>query len=206
MSTILDHLDQVSMFGRSILALIVMLGLDWIFSVIHAYEEWRGETAPLWRVFGAVVGLWLPNWLGFILFTLGLTLLLWSAGLVAITGWYPFVGDVSLSTAVGALGFIIGARISDTLVSHWALYAGGYRPNPGLRSTPLYVLEAVLLLITFRQGLSLSKSSAFWGFVCGGGFFILVLPVLRACRAIAPKWRRAPWTRWEPLPAWTKEN
>src|SRR5262249_16858129 len=37
---------------------------------VHAYEEWRGEEAPLWRVFGAIVGLWVPNWLGFLSFTL----------------------------------------------------------------------------------------------------------------------------------------
>jgi hypothetical protein len=206
MPTILDHLDQVSIFGRSLVALFVLLGLDWSFSAAHAYEEWRGEGVPLWRVFGAVVGLWLPNWLGFILFTLGLTLILWSAGLVAIVGWFPFAGDVSLPVAVGALGFVIGARISDTLISHWGLYGLGYRPNPGLKSTPLYVLEAAVLLLTFRQGLSLSRSEAFWGFACGAGFFILVLPVMRACSAIAVPWRRTPWTRWRPLPAWTKEQ
>jgi len=96
MSAILDHLGQVSIFGRSLFALVVILGLDWLFSAVHAYEEWRGEEVPLWRVFGAVVGLRLPDWLGFLLFTLGLTLLLWCVGLVAIGGWFPFIGDMSL--------------------------------------------------------------------------------------------------------------
>lgn len=204
MSAILDHLDQVSIFGRSLMWLVILLGLDWIFSAVHAYEEWRGECVPLWRVFGAVVGLWLPNWLGFLLFTLGLTLILWSAGLLAIAGWFPLVGDVSLSVAMGALSFIIGARISDTLVSHWSLCALGYRPNPGLRSTVLYVFEAAALLMTFQHGLLLSRGAALWGFVCGAGFFILVLPVMRAVRAIAVPWRRTPWVRWQPLPVWTK--
>ena len=104
MTAILDRLDQVSVFGPSSLALFLILGLDWVFSGVHAYEEWRGEEAPLWRVFGAVVGLWLPNWLGFLLFTLALTLLLWCLGLAAIGGWLPFVGHVSLPIAVGALG------------------------------------------------------------------------------------------------------
>ena len=121
MTAILDRLDQVSVFGPSSLALFLILGLDWVFSGVHAYEEWRGEEAPLWRVFGAVVGLWLPNWLGFLLFTLALTLLLWCLGLAAIGGWLPFVGHVSLPIAVGALGAVIGARISDTLVSHSGL-------------------------------------------------------------------------------------
>jgi len=184
MTAILDRLDQVSVFGPSSLALFLILGLDWVFSGVHAYEEWRGEEAPLWRVFGAVVGLWLPNWLGFLLFTLALTL---------------------LPIAVGALGAVIGARISDTLVSHWGLYVLGYRPNPGLKSTPLYVLEAAFILLTFWKGLLLSPHAAIWGFACGAGLFILVLPLLRAWRAIAPSWRRAPWVRWQPLPAWTKD-
>lgn len=204
MPAILDHLDQVSVFGHSLAAFFLILGLDWAFTGVHVYEEWRGEEAPLWRVFGAVVGLWLPNWLGFLLFTIALTLLQWDAGLVGIGGWLPIVGHLSLPVTVGALGFVVGARISDTLVSHWSLYALGYRPNPGLKSTPLYVLEAVFILLTFWRGLSLTPSAACWGFACGAGFFILVLPMLWVLRVLAPPWRRAPWTRWQPLPAWTK--
>jgi hypothetical protein len=99
-------------------------------------EEWRGEEAPLWRVFGAIVGLLVPNWAGFLVFTVGLTLALWGAGLAGICGCLPLVGH-SLPATVGALGVIIGARISDTLVSHWGLYALGYRPNPGLKYATL---------------------------------------------------------------------
>jgi hypothetical protein len=205
MTAILDHLDQVSVFGRSSVALFLILGFDWAFSAVHAHEEWRGEEAPLWRVFGAVVGLWLPNWLGFLSFTLGLTLLLWGVALAGITGWLPIVGQLSLAGAVGALAALVGARISDTLVSHWSLYALGYRPNPGLKSTPLYVIEAVFILLTFWKGLSLSPQAAWLGFACGAGFFILVLPALRAWRVIAPSWQRAPWMRWQPLPAWTRD-
>ena len=40
---------------------------------------------------------------------------------------------------------------------------------------------------------------------CGAGLFILVLPLFRAWRAIAPSWRRAPWVRRQPFPAWTKD-
>jgi len=204
MTAILEHLDQVSVFGRSAAALFLIVGFDWIFTAIHDYEEWRGSDVPLWRVFGAVVGLWLPNWLGFLLFTVVLTLLLWSAGLAAIAGWLPLVGPLSLPLSVSALGAVIGARISDTLVSHWALYGLGYRPNPGLRSTPLYVLEAAFLLVTFRNGLALSATAAAWGFALGAGFFILVLPLLHMVRLIALPWRRTPWTRWQPLPAWAR--
>jgi hypothetical protein len=144
MTAALDHLDQFSIFGRSSVALFLILGLDLTFSAIHAYEEWRGEEAPLWRVFGAIVGLWVSNRAGFLVFTVVLTLVLWGAGLAGICGCLP-IAKHSLPATVGALGAIIGARISDTLVSHWGLYALGYRPNPGLKSTPLYVLEAVFL-------------------------------------------------------------
>jgi len=204
MTAALDHLDQVSIFGRSSVALFLILGLDLTFSAIHAYEEWRGEEAPLWRVFGAIVGLWVPNWLGFLSFTVLLTLALWGAGLAGICGCLPIV-KYSLPATVGALGVIIGARISDTLVSHWGLYALGYRPNPGLKSTPLYVLEAVFIALTFWKGLSLAPCAAWTGVALGAGFFILVLPGLRAVRTIRRSWARAPWIRWQPLPAWTKE-
>jgi hypothetical protein len=205
MTAILDHLAQASVFGRSAVALFLILGLDWAFTAIHDYEEWRGEAAPLWRVFGAVVGLRLPNWLGFLLFTVTLTLVLWSVGLAGIAGWLPWIGHLSPPTAVGALGILIGARIADTVISHWGLYALGYRPNPGLKSTPLYVLEAVFILLTFWHGLAHDPHAALCGFAVGSGFFILVLPVLRAWRIIAPSWRHEPWMRWQPLPAWARD-
>jgi hypothetical protein len=204
MNAVLDHLDQVSIFGRSLVAFFLILGFDWAFSAIHAYDEWRGEEAPLWRVFGAIVGLWVPNWVGFLSFSLVLTLALWGAGLAGICGCLPIV-EHSLPAMVGALGVIIGARISDTLVSHWGLYALGYRPNPGLKSTPLYVLEAVFIVLTFWKGLSLAPAAAWTGIVVGAVVFVLVLPALRAVRAVLPSWARAPWIRWQPLPAWTKD-
>lgn len=202
MDALLDHLDHVSIFGRSSAALFLILAFDWAFSAFHSYQEWRGEKAPLWRVFGAVVGVRLPNWVGFFFFTIVLTLLLWCAGLAGITGWLPVGGHLTEAKAVGALGVVIGARISDTLVSHWGLYGLGYRPNPGLSSTPLYVLEAAFIVLTFWQGLSLHPVAAWLGFAGGAGFFILVLPLLRGVRLIVPPWRRPPWIRWQPLPDW----
>jgi hypothetical protein len=50
------------------------------------------REAPLWRVFGAIVGLRLPNWLGFLSFTVLLTLALWAAGLAGIGGCLAIVG------------------------------------------------------------------------------------------------------------------
>ncbi|MGH6835755.1 MAG: hypothetical protein ACREC9_09455 [Methylocella sp.] len=204
MSQILDHLNQVSVFGPSAFAFFLILGLDWAFSVLHSYQEWKGEKVPLWRVFGAIVGVWLPNWLGFASFTLLLTLLLWGTGLAGIAAWLPIVGQVSSTVAVGALGALIGARISDTLVHHWGPYTLAYRPNPGLKSTPLYVIEAIFILVTFWKGLALFPVAAWLGFACGAGLIALVLPTLRTLRVIA-SWRRKPWVRGEPIPAWTMD-
>src|SRR5207248_5134172 len=59
------------------------------------------------------------------------------------------------------------ASLPDTLVSHWGLYALGYRPNPGLKSTPLYVLEALFIALTFWKGLSLAPCAAWTGVALG---------------------------------------
>jgi hypothetical protein len=93
------------------------------------------------------------------------------------------------------------ARISDSIVSHWLLYWLGYRPNPGIQSTPLYVGEAVFLLAAFWPGLALAQATAWVGFVLGIGFFVAILPILRAGRLIKT-WRRDAWVRGKPIPAW----
>jgi hypothetical protein len=205
MTSPLDHLDQVSIFDHSALALFLILGANWAFTLIHILQEWKGADVPLWRVFGAVVGVWIPHALGFASFTLLLTVIQWAVGLAAIAGWLPFAGTLSLPATIAALGALIGARISDTVVSHWGLYSLGYRPNPGLPSTVLYALEAVFILATFRKGLALAPGAAWIGFACGAGFFIAVLPGLRLVRLAVPRWRRDPWVRRQPLPAWTKD-
>jgi len=200
----LDYLNSDSIFDHSTLALLLILGANWAFTLIHVLQEWRGEKVPLWRVFGAVVGMRLPDWLGFLSFTLGLTVLQWAVGLAAIAGWLPFVGALSTAAGVGALGAVIGARVGDNVISHWGLYSVGYRPNPGLSSTILYSLEAIFILVTFRAGLSLAPRAAWIGFLCGVGFFAAVLPVLRLLRVV-PSWRRERWVRWTPLPEWARE-
>ncbi len=198
----LAHLQQVSIFS-STLALFLILGINWAFTLIHILQEWKGEEVPLWRVFGAVVGARVPDWLGFVGFTLALTALQWAVGVAAIAGWAPILGLLTLPAAVGALGVVIGARIGDSVVSHWALYALGYRPNPGLSSTVLYCVEVVFIVTTFWKGLSLAPGAAWLGIALGALFFCLVLPLLRCLRAV-PALRREPWTRGEPLPSWAK--
>jgi hypothetical protein len=201
MTSALDHLNQVSIFS-SALALFVLVGFNWAFTLIHILQEWKGESAPLWRVFGAVVGTWIPNWFGFLLFTVVLTVLQWTVGLVAIAGWLPICGPVALPTTICALGVLLGMRITDSIVSHWVLYSRGYRPNPGLSSTALYSIEVVFILATFCKGLSLNHGAAWAGFTTGALFFTLVLPLLRLLSAVRPGWRRDPWKPGEPLPSW----
>src|SRR5262245_434369 len=200
MTSVLNHLNQVSIFS-SALALFVILGINFAFTLIHVLQEWKGEAVPLWRVFGAVVGVRIPDWLGFASFTVALTVLQWGVGLAGIAGWLPLVGTLSLTTAVGALGVLLGARIADCVISHWGLYSLGYRPNPGLSSTVLYALETVFILTTFWKGLSLAPAAAWLGFAIGCLFFYLVLPTLWWLRMI-PAWQREPWKRGEPLPSW----
>ena len=198
------YLDQVSIF-ESTLALLLILGINWAFTLVHILQEWKGEEVPLWRVFGAVVGLRLPDALGFLSFTVGLCLLQWLVGLMAIAGWLPIVGPVPLWLGIGALGAVIGARLGDNVVSHWGLTGLGYRPNPGLSSTVLYTIEAVFLLWSFRKGLALDPRAAWIGSVLGAGFFVIVLPTLKLLRVVIVPWQREPWVRGQPIPAWAKE-
>jgi hypothetical protein len=199
----LAHIDQSSAILSPVPVILLILVVDLAFSTLHIYQEWRGPPAPLWRVFGAVVGVRLPEKLGFILFTPALLVLLWLLGLVGLAGWLPVLGWVSLPGAVCALGAIIGARLSDSIVSHWLLYWLGYRPNPGIQSTPLYVGEAIFLLAAFWPGLRLAQATAWVGFLLGTGFFIAILPILRAGRLIKT-WRQDAWVRGKPIPAWVK--
>src|ERR1043166_2334225 len=201
-----DYLSQVSIFD-SATALFVILGVNWAFTLIHILQEWKGEDVPLWRVFGAVVGVWIPHRLGFLSFTVALCAIQWLIGLMAIAGWLPFVGSLSahMWLAVWALGVLIGARIGDSGGSHLVLYGVGYPAQPRLSSTRLYVAGAVFLLATFHKGLWLHPVAAGFGVLCGAGAFVGVLPALRGVRRLKPAWRRDAWVRGHPIPAWAKE-
>jgi hypothetical protein len=174
--------------------LVLILAADFAFTALHSWQEWKGSGGPLWRNFGAIVGLDIADSFGFLGFTVGLTLMLFAVGFVAIIA--PFGG----TWGAFALGALIGARLSDTLVSHVGLYVRGYRPNPGLSSTPLYVLEACFLAFVFHALLSANSSTAIVGFVAGAGFFVAVLPVLRLGRLVFPSRQRSPWQPGTPMP------
>src|SRR6202011_2009372 len=75
----LEYFNSVSIFDHSAVALFLILGANWAFTLIHVLQEWKGEKVPLWRVFGAIVGL------------------------------LPFVGGLAPYAGVGTLGALIGA-------------------------------------------------------------------------------------------------
>jgi hypothetical protein len=202
MDEALNHFNQISGFGRSAPLLVLILAANFAITALHSFQEWKGAGAPLWRNFGAIVGVKIPDTAGFLGFTVLLTLTLWALGLIGIAGWFPLLGSVGSGCAAFALGALIGARVSDTLVSHVLLNAVGYRPNPGLSSTPLYILEALFMMVAFRAGLAADPKSAWWGIAVGAGFFVLVLPGLRLLRLLIPAWRRECWRRGQPMPAW----
>src|SRR4051794_22580786 len=156
-----NHFSQVSSFGRSATALVLILAASFAMSALHSWQEWKGAGAPLWRNFGAIVGVKIPDPLGFLGFTAGLTLVLWTLALSGIAGWPRW------SAPGFALGALIGARVSDTLVSHVLLNGIGYRTTPGLSSTPLYILEALFLIVAFRAGLTADWASARCGIIAG---------------------------------------
>jgi len=199
----LDYFSQVSIFN-SALAMFLILGANWAFTLIHILQEWKGEDVPLWRVFGAVVGTWLPNWVGFLAFTVLLCAAQWFIGLMAIVGWPVFANPPWWS--IWALGALVGARIADSVVSHWLLYGLRYRPNPGLSSTVLYSAEAIFILITFHKAYVLNPHAWRFGFLCGAAFFIVLVWLgLWLLRLLVPAWRRDRWVRGEPIPAWAKD-
>jgi len=173
---------------------------DLAITCLHSYQEWRGVGAPLWRNFGAIVGLDLPDRWGFPFFTVLLTLVLFVIGFIGI------MGPLGAGWTAGALGALIGARLSDALVSHVLLYWVGYRPNPGLPSIPLYVLEALFLTWAFQARLMAAPQVAIIGLGIGALSFVLVLPVLRLVRWAKPAWQRPPWPRWQPIPSWASTN
>jgi hypothetical protein len=195
------YTDNVSSFGSSAIAALLLLVMSWAFSAIHILEEWKGSQFPLWRAFGAIDGVYLPNWLGFLFFTVLLWLILWVIAAGAIIG-RSLGGPLTAEQGMFLLGALIGALVSDCVFSHWIPYVAGYRPNPGVRSTTLYVLEAVVLVWLFRKGLSAHPPQTVVGGLLGVLFFLAVWGVLVALRLCFPFLRRPPWVGGEAIPPW----
>ena len=180
--------------------LALILALDIAITCRHSWQEWKGRGAPLWRYFGAIVGFEIPDRWGFLIFTAALTLTMSAMGIVAI------FGALGPACSTFALGMLIGARLSDTLVSHVLLHQLGYRPNPGLFSTLLYVIEALFIAWAFQHRLAADPGLAKAGLIAGIALFVVVLPGLWLLRLVFPGQVRPCWTRWQPIPPWASEQ
>jgi hypothetical protein len=186
--------------GNSALVPFLILLADLAITCFHSYQEWKGVGGPIWRNFGAIAGFDIPDQVGFWVFTALLTLLLFAIGFVGI------VGPLGQHSTAAALGVLIGARLSDTIVSHALLYTVGYRPNPGLSSTPLYVIEAIFILVFFHGRLAAAPYWALSGFGLGVIMFVVVLPGLRVARWLWPTRKQNPWSSWQDIPSWASTN
>jgi hypothetical protein len=195
---ILQHIDRASLLGGSAASLLI-LGVNLTLTLVHSLQELRGR---LWRYFGAIAGVWIPDFLGVLLFFVVLTVSLWAIGWIGITGYLPFIGQ-SERRAAWAVGTLIGARLSDGRYSHVLLDRRGYRPNPGLQSTPYYFAEAILLAVVFSPLLTEHYIVGALGFLGGWIVFLFVLPFIRACRVV-PWLRREQWKAGEPSPTWAR--
>ena len=196
-TTQLQYLRNVSLLPPSALALVLLLVVDLGLTLVHSIQEMKGR---LWRYFGAIAGVWIPDVLGVLSFSLGLTVFLWVVGFAGITGHVAFF-RIPEWLAIGSLGLLIGGRLSDRLYSHVRLDHQGYRPNPGLKSTPYYLAEAIMIIVLFFPGLMSHYIASAAGFIIGWLFFYTVLPLLRLLRIISPL-RREPWKPGEDMPSW----
>lgn len=149
------------------IALLLLNWLAWwapVLSVaassVHAIEELA--RGPLWSYFHRAGGPRIPDAIGFVLFTLGLPLVL------TIVAWFAYSNSYgwpsgALPANQWAVSLLLGLRIGDTLWSHWLLAAVIREPNPGLWTTPLYVIEAAsLLFVADSWPWVLAGVAAFW--------------------------------------------
>lgn len=174
--------------------LVIVQFVDLALTLIHSLQERKGR---LWRYFGAIAGVRIPDNFGQVVFFAGLTLVLWVVGLLGI------YGTVSWQTplAFGCLGAIVGCRLSDSLYSHVRPNSQGYRPNPGLGSVPLYILESAALVIIFSPTIAAHPIPVAIGFVLGALAFYAVIPSLMLLGPVVFQ-KIEPWRRGTAQPQW----
>jgi len=166
------------------------------FTLLHSLQERKGQ---LWRYFGAIAGIKIPDSFGQVVFFGGLTISLWVVGLLGITGTVLWQTPL----AFGCLGAIIGCRISDSLFSHILLNYAGYRPNPGLPSVPLYFVEVLVLVVVFYPTIRMHTFPVLIGFIIGSLAFYTVIPSLKTIRRLVLVLEPIePWQKGSPQPKW----
>ena len=178
----------------TLIAVTILQIIDLAFTFLHSLQERRGQ---LWRYFGAIAGVKIPDRFGFVAFFVGLTISLCIVGLLGITGTVLWKTPL----AFGCLGAIIGCRLSDSVFSHILLNKEGYRPNPGLPSVPLYFLESLVLVVAFYATIRVHTFPVVIGFIIGALFFYSVIPTLKTIgRSVFEP--TEPWQKGSPQPMW----
>jgi hypothetical protein len=199
-----QYLGEVSIFDTPapLVALCVILGANFSLTLLHCIEELNGRV---WGYFGAISGIRFPDWFGFSVFTVLLTLTLWAIGFVAIVGGLPPFVAVPVHWGVVAIGVLVGGFIADTIFSHVVPHRAGYQPSPGLRSARFNFVQALIMAVLFFPGISAHPVWAAGGIVAGYLFFWNVVPILRLIRRFLPgAWREEPWEPGKPRPEWAR--
>ena len=157
-----ENLQNTWIFGsgHTVVILAILQIIDLALTLLHSLQERKGQ---LWRYFGAIAGVKVPDIFGQISFFGGLTISLWIVGVLGITGTVLWQAPLAFC----CLGAIIGCRISDSWFSHIALNNAGYQPNPGLSSVPLYFAEVVVLLVVFHPTIRMQMFPVLIGFIIG---------------------------------------
>jgi hypothetical protein len=191
-----ENLQNIWVLGSSytLVSLAFLQIIDLAFTLLHSLQERKGQ---LWRYFGAIAGVKIPDSFGQVVFSGGLTLSLWIVGLLGITGTVLW----QTSLAFGCLGAIIGCRISDSLFSHILPNNAGYRPNPGLPSVPLYFVEVLVLVVVFYPTMRIHTFPVLIGFIIGALAFYAVIPTLKTVGPLAFE-RIKRWEKGSPQPTW----
>jgi hypothetical protein len=191
-----ENLQNIWILGSSnklvLLAIVQIVNLA--LTLIHSLQERKGQ---LWRYFGAIAGVKISDSFGQIVFFGGLTLSLWIVGFIGIYGTVTWQTPL----AFGCLGAIVGCRLSDSLFSHVRLNYEGYKPNPGLRSVPLYLIESVVLIVIFWPTVAAHSDRVTIGFAIGAFAFYSVIPTLRILGPLVFE-KMEPWKRETPQPQW----
>jgi len=191
-----ETLSNIWLLGSSytLVILAILQIIDLAFTLLHALQERQGR---LWRYFGAIAGVKIPDGFGQVVFFGGLTISMWVVGLLAITGTVLWQAPL----AFGCLGALIGCRLSDSLFSHILPNNAGYRPNPGLPSVPLYVVEALVLAVVFYPTLRMHVFPVLIGFIIGALAFYTVIPGLKVVGHLVFE-PIEPWKKGSPQPKW----
>ena len=180
--------------GGAAVFLAIIQAINLALTLLHSLQERNGR---LWRYFGAIAGVKIPDGFGQIVFFGGLTFSLWIVGLIGIYGSVMWQTPL----AFGFLGAIFGCRLSDSLYSHVRLNAEGFKPNPWLGSVPLYLIEAAALVLIFLPAIRNNPIPVLTGFATGAFAFWSVIPTLRLVGPLVFE-RIEPWRKGTPQPEW----